>query len=1391
VSSVSKLRQFIFLVALGILIFLSLHLLNSKPVTAQVASLNKSFSPATINPGENSTLTVVLYNSSTTPLTNAAVTDNFPTGMTIANPANVVNNCGGTITADPGTNFFSLSGGTVGRRVGITDGQCSISVKVTTTIQGNLINTIPANALTNDQNQKNGSPASATLQVRSVASPSLSKNFSPNTIFAGQTANLRITITNNATISLTNVGITDNLPANVTVNGTPTTTCTGGSITTTATSVTLAGGSISPTGASGTCQIDIPVTSITAGSYTNTLPIKSLSNTQGVSNTSAATASLNVQTTIVAPTLTKSFSSNSVLLSTTPTLRISIRNNALISLTNVSVTDNLPAGLTVNGTITKDINCQGGTLSNTATTATITGTTIAAGATCLVTVPVKATAAGAYTNTIPANSITADQGVTNSGAASATIRFEALRVTKAFSSSTTSPNVPVTLTVTLSNATTSSLAGAAFTDNLPAGMTVANPANATTTCTGGTVTATPGASSFSLAGGTIRAGTCTVSVSVVTSTAASYTNTIPIGGVTTSGGISNILAGSASLNTSNNTVTLAKAFTPATVNTNQNSRLRITINVPNTNTIGVTGLSLTDAFPNNLVIASNPNPFTNCTGGNVSAIAGSSSVAIAGVSINKNANCYFEVDVVSSVQGTYTNDIPIGALTTNEGISNSNAPSAALTVVGIKITKKFFPNTIAPNGRSTLVVTLTNNLTFPITGVRLTDNLTQTGSAIKVASPPNAKTTCGSGTVAATANGTNFTLNNATIPAAVLGIPGICTFEVDVTGTASSGTNTNIIPVNALTSTEGITNPEAATDTLNFSTLNLFVNKDFNPLTVSGGSTSTMTVTLTNPSSTQTYTGTTFTDNMPAGMQVAAPADATTTCTNGTITATPGANNFSLSGGEISPNSSCTVSLKVTSAQTGNLTNTIPINGVTTFQGAKNTQVASASLTNLPALGIGKVFNPSVIEPNSISRLTIAIINANSDALANISLTDSLPAGVTVAQSSNATTDCGTGQVITTTTEISLSAGVLGANSSCTFSVDVTASALGTYINNIPAEAIASNLGVTNSNSARAILTVSFAPTVSKSFSPASIKPGNISTLTIELGNRNNSAIALTSLLRDTLPTGIAIANPPDLGGTCTLANITATAGSNTITYASGSNIPVGGCTITVKVTSASAGTYTNTIAAGDLKTTTGSNINAATTDIKVYLGSKLILVKRITAINDTTASDGGDNLGTYINEAGKTDDDPSNPWPLPLANYLRGGIDGGQVQSRDRVEYTIYFLSNGDEKAVNVKICDLIPDKTELISNAFNPNSGIALAFDPINSPPAQPPTTPTKYLTNNSGDDEGEYVLANTTPSAQCNGSNTNGAVVVSLNVVPNANSPGVPLNSYGFVRFRVRVK
>ncbi|MFI5397756.1 MAG: IPTL-CTERM sorting domain-containing protein [Candidatus Binatia bacterium] len=75
---------------------------------------------------------------------------------------------------------------------------------------------------------------------------------------------------------------------------------------------------------------------------------------------------------------------------------------------------------------------------------------------------------------------------------------------------------------------------APLTDNLPTGLVIANPTNASTTCGGGsTVSATAGGTAVTLpTGRTIpaaigtTAGTCTVTVNVTSVTAGSYLNTL-------------------------------------------------------------------------------------------------------------------------------------------------------------------------------------------------------------------------------------------------------------------------------------------------------------------------------------------------------------------------------------------------------------------------------------------------------------------------------------------------------------------------------------------------------------------------------------------------------------------------------------------------------------------------------------------------------------------------------------------------------------------------------------------------------------------------------------------------------------------------------------------------
>ena len=166
-------------------------------------------------------------------------------------------------------------------------------------------------------------------------------------------------------------------------------------------------------------------------------------------------------------------------------------------------------------------------------------------------------------------------------------------------------------------------------------------------------------------------------------------------------------------------------------------------------------------------------------------------------------------------------------------------------------------------------------------------------------------------------------------------------------------------------------------------------------------------------------------------------------------------------------------------------------------------------------------------------------------------------------------------------------------------------------------------------------------PTLTKGFNPATIPLSALgganqggSALTITLGNSNAAPITLSAPFTDTLPAGLAIATPNGLLTTCTLASVTAVAGTNTITYANGASIPAGGCAITVNVRSVAdtdagvtngVGVYTNTLAIGALSTSTGTNAVAANATLSVIGGHKS--VRRFTDTDLSATNSIGDVL--------------------------------------------------------------------------------------------------------------------------------------------------------------------
>jgi uncharacterized repeat protein (TIGR01451 family) len=194
----------------------------------------------------------------------------------------------------------------------------------------------------------------------------------------------------------------------------------------------------------------------------------------------------------------------------------------------------------------------------------------------------------------------------------------------------------------------------------------------------------------------------------------------------------------------------------------------------------------------------------------------------------------------------------------------------------------------------------------------------------------------------------------------------------------------------------------------------------------------------------------------------------------------------------------------------------------------------------------------------------------------------------------------------------------------------------------------------------------------------------------------------------------------------------------------------------------------------------------------------KLLLVKRITALNSDSTNF---NVFDPLNP-----DQANNNWPSGNTTYLRGKINGGQVEPGDILEYTIYFLSAGGVPAANTKICDLVPDGLEFVPTGFNtdpPNTGsdfgIVLGWNSTNIGSLPSPATPLSgasllRLTGVGDADGGEFFAAGTTPSTTCTAANTNGAVVVVVGGatgIPKATAPGTPTGAYGFFRFRAKVK
>ena len=576
----------------------------------------------------------------------------------------------------------------------------------------------------------------------------------------------------------------------------------------------------------------------------------------------------------------------------------------------------------------------------------------------------------------------------------------------------------------------------------------------------------------------------------------------------------------------------------------------------------MTEMAFADSLPSGVSVADTPGASNSC-GGTFNPVAGATTLAFTGGVLAAGATCELRVTVRALEAGTLTS--PAVALTSS--IATARAAEATLTVdpaVAPGFSKAFLPDTVDPGGVSTLTYRIDNaaNL-IDVGSLAFTDDFPD---GLAVAGTPNGSTTCG-GTFAPAASATSLAFTGGRVAAGQT-----CTISVDVLAsragalTGTSGDLTSDLPV----ATPGV----AATLTVN--EVPLSVSIAFEPPAIRAGGVSRLTYELGNDTALAAMS-VALSDTLPADVVLAPDPNVDNNC-GGTLTAAGGDGDISYSGGSLGAGAACTIAVDVTSVAVG-----IHPNGtesVTSSLGTSTAASATLTVDAADAPGFARVFSPDTIPQGGETQIVFTVDNtANLIDLGELAFTDAFPDGLVVAGTPNASTTCGgTFSPVAGATTLAFADGALAAGATCELRVAVRAIGAGALTG--PAVTLTSNVAPATAAEARLDVTPPEAPGFAKAFSPATLAPGGVSTLTYTIDNAANLIDVGGLAFDDAFPDGLAVAGTPN--GSTTCGGTFAPAASATSLAFTGGRVAAGQtCTISVDVLASRAGALTGM--SGDL----------------------------------------------------------------------------------------------------------------------------------------------------------------------------------------------------------------
>jgi uncharacterized repeat protein (TIGR01451 family) len=796
-------------------------------------------------------------------------------------------------------------------------------------------------------------------------------------------------------------------------------------------------------------------------------------------------------------------------------------------------------------------------------------------------------------------------------------------VTKTDSPDPVNAGQNVTYTVTVTNNGPGSTTNVTLTDTLPANTSFVSATPSQGNCpapVGNTLTCNLG----TLA----QSASATVTIVVTPSGAAvpSITNTVS---VTAAEGDANPanntnIAQSTTVNPSADLV-LTKTDSPDPVAAGNN--LTYTLTVTNNGPNDATGVTLTDTLPPNVAFVSATPGAPTCTaaGGVVTCNLGT---------INSGANSVVTIVVTpqAAAVGTINNSASVTAAEFDPNAANNTNITQGTVVVGsadLIVTKADSPDPVRVGNNLTYTITINNNGPNDATNVVLTDTLP--ANVTFVSSTPGSPTCTQSGGVVTCNLGT---INNGanTIVTIVVTPQAAAVGTINNTASASSAEQE---PNPADNSATESTTVQPVAD------LALTKTDSPDPVPVGQNLTYTLTVTNNGPNS---ATGVTLTDTLPAGVTFVSATPGAPTCTaaGGVVTCNLGTINSGA-------NSVVTIVVTPQAAAVGTINNSASVSANEFDPNAVNNS-ATESTTVDPAadLALTKTDSPDPVQVNGTLTYTLTVTNNGPNDATSVTLTDTLPAGVTfVSATPGAPTCTAAGGVVT----CNLGTIASGANSVVTIAVTPLAAAVPSITNTASATSpvfdpnAADNTNITQTTSVTAVADLA----LTKTDSPDPVLVGGTLTYTLTVTNNGpNSATGVT--LTDSLPANVTFVSSNPAAPTCSQAAGVVTCNLGTI--ASGANSVV---TISVTPQAAAVPSVTNS-----------ASVTAAEVDPNSANN---------TIISQTTTVNPAADLAVT-----KTD----SPDPVVVGN---------------NVTYTVTVANNGPSQATAVVLTDNLPGTATFVS--------------------------------------------------------------------------------------------